>query len=89
MAYVLDGRKRNRDMMCPVCGSRKNKVLDTRANPEFIFRRRECNNFHKYQTKEYAISEAPICEKSKTAEASGGSLLSKLWHGQWRSGGSQ
>ena len=75
-------------MMCPICGIRHAKVLETRANPEFIFRRRECGNGHKYQTKEYAISEAPICEESKAVEASGGSLLSKLWHGQWRSGGS-
>ena len=74
-------------MMCPVCGIRNAKVLDTRANPEFILRRRECKNGHKYQTKEYAISEAPICEESKVVEASGSSLLSKLWHGQWRSSG--
>ena len=75
-------------MMCPVCGIRNAKVLDTRANPEFILRRRECKNGHKYQTKEYAIPETPVCEESKAAETSGGSLLSKLWHGQWRSGGS-
>ena len=75
-------------MMCPVCGIRNAKVLDTRANPEFILRKRECKNGHKYQTKEYAVSETQICEESKIAETSGGSLLSKLWHGQWRSGGS-
>ena len=76
-------------MMCPVCGTRKNKVLDTRASPEFIARRRQCDNGHKYQTKEYAISEASICEKPETTEASGSSLLSKLWHGQWGSGGTR
>jgi transcriptional regulator NrdR family protein len=74
-------------MMCPVCGIRNAKVLDTRANPEFILRRRECKNGHKYQTKEYAISETSVCEESKAVEASGSSLLSKLWHGQWRSSG--
>jgi transcriptional regulator NrdR family protein len=67
-------------MMCPVCGIRNAKVLDTRANPEFILRRRECKNGHKYQTKEYAIPEAPICEKQETPKASGGFSLSKLWH---------
>jgi transcriptional regulator NrdR family protein len=67
-------------MMCPVCGIRKNKVLDTRASPEFILRRRECENGHKYQTKEYAISETPVCEKPETVKASSGFSLSKLWH---------
>ena len=76
-------------MMCPVCGIRNAKVLDTRANPEFILRRRECKNGHKYQTKEYAIPETPVCEKPEVIEASGSSLLSKLWHGQWRSSGTQ
>jgi transcriptional regulator NrdR family protein len=76
-------------MMCPVCKTRQNKVLDTRANPEFILRKRQCNNGHKYQTKEYAIFETPICEESETPKASGGSLLSKLWHGQWNSGGTR
>ena len=74
-------------MMCPVCKTRGNKVLDTRANPEFILRKRQCLNGHKYQTKEYAISETSICEKPKAAETSGSSLLSKLWHRQWRSSG--
>ena len=76
-------------MMCPVCKTRHNKVLDTRANPNYILRRRLCDNGHKYQTKEYAISETKVCEKPKTSETGGESLLSKLWHGQWRSGGSQ
>jgi len=76
-------------MMCPVCGIRNAKVLDTRASPEFILRRRECKNGHKYQTKEYAIPETPVCEKPETSKASGSSLLSKLWHGQWHSSGSQ
>ena len=76
-------------MMCPVCKARGNKVLDTRANPEFILRKRQCLNGHKYQTKEYAISETQICEKPETSEVGGGSLLSKLWHGGWRSGSSQ
>ena len=67
-------------MMCPVCAIRKNKVLDTRANPEFILRKRECDNGHKYQTKEYAISETPVCEKPETVKASSGFSLSKLWH---------
>ena len=81
-------------MMCPICKTRHNKVLDTRANPKFILRRRICANGHKYLTREYAITddaipETPVCEKPETAKASGSSLLSKLWHGQWRSGGSQ
>ena len=78
---MLDGRKRDRGMMCPVCKTRQNKVLDTRANFEFILRRRQCLNGHKYQTKEYAIPETPICEKPETPKISGGSFLSKLWHG--------
>ena len=76
-------------MMCPICKTRHNKVLDTRANPEFILRKRQCENNHKYQTKEYAISKTQICEKPETIEAGGSTLLSRLWHGQWRSGGSQ
>jgi hypothetical protein len=67
-------------MKCLVCGTSKNKVLDTRANPEFILRRRECLNGHKYQTKEYAISETPVCEKPETVKTGGGFSLSKLWH---------
>jgi transcriptional regulator NrdR family protein len=57
-------------MMCPVCKTRYNKVLDTRANPEYILRRRECYNGHKFSTKEYAIFETPICEKPKTPQVS-------------------
>jgi transcriptional regulator NrdR family protein len=67
-------------MKCPVCGTRKNKVLDTRANPEFILRKRECDNYHKFQTKEYAIPETPVCEKPEAVKASSGFSLSKLWH---------
>ena len=71
--------------MCPVCKTRHNKVLDTRANPEFILRRRLCDNGHKYLTKEYAITddtifEASICEKPKTSKVSNEFALSKLWH---------
>ena len=76
-------------MRCPICKTRHLKVLETRANPEFIARKRKCENNHKFYTKEYAISETPICEKPEVTEAGGGSFLSKLWHGQWRSGGSQ
>jgi len=76
-------------MMCPRCSSENLKVLDTRSTPEFVGRRRICVNGHKFLTQEYAISEASICEKSKTAEVSGGSLLSKLWNRQWGSSGSQ
>lgn len=72
-------------MMCPVCKTRHNKVLETRANPDFVLRKRICANGHKYQTKEYAITddtifEAPIREEPKTPKASGGFSLSKLWH---------
>ncbi len=88
MAFMLDGRKGNRSMKCPRCESEQLKVLDTRSNPEFVSRKRQCANNHKFYTKEYAISETPICEESETSKASGGSLLSKLWHGQWRSSGS-
>ena len=76
-------------MMCPRCGSEQLKVLDTRSNPEFVSRKRQCENNHKFYTKEYAISQAQICEKPEAAEVSGGSFLSKLWHGQWRPSGSQ
>jgi len=75
-------------MMCPRCSSENLKVLDTRSTPEFVSRRRICINGHKFLTQEYAISETQICEKPEVTEASGSSLLSKLWHGQWRSGGS-
>ena len=75
-------------MMCPRCSSENLKVLDTRSTPEFVTRRRICINGHKFLTQEYAISEAQICEKPETIEASGGSLLSKLWNGQWGSSGS-
>jgi len=75
-------------MMCPRCSSENLKVLDTRSTPEFVTRRRICINGHKFLTQEYAISEAQICEKPETIEASGGSLLSKLWNGQWRPSGS-
>jgi transcriptional regulator NrdR family protein len=75
-------------MMCPRCSSENLKVLDTRSTPEFVTRRRICINGHKFLTQEYAISETQICEKPKTTEASGGSLLSKLWNGQWRPSGS-
>jgi len=76
-------------MMCPRCGSETLKVLDTRSNPEFVSRKRQCENNHKFYTKEYAIPETSICEKPETPKASGPTLLSRLWHGQWRSGGSQ
>lgn len=76
-------------MMCPRCGSETLKVLDTRQNPEYVTRKRQCENNHKFYTKEYAIPEAQICEKPEAAEISGGSFLSKLWHGQWRSGSPQ
>ena len=76
-------------MMCPRCSSENLKVLDTRSTPEFVTRRRICINGHKFLTQEYAISEAQICEKPEIIEASGGSLLSKLWNGQWRPSGSQ
>jgi len=76
-------------MMCPRCSSENLKVLDTRSTPEFVTRRRICINGHKFLTQEYAISEASICEESKTTEVSGSSLLSKLWNGQWGSSGSQ
>jgi len=76
-------------MMCPRCATENLKVLDTRSTPEFVSRRRICINGHKFLTKEYAISETQVCEKPEATETSGGSLLSKLWHGQWRSGGSQ
>ena len=72
-------------MMCPICKTRHNKVLDTRANPEFILRRRLCDNGHKYLTKEYAITddtifEASIREKPETPKVSNEFALSKLWH---------
>lgn len=72
-------------MMCPICKTRHNKVLDTRTNPEFILRKRLCDNGHKYLTREYAITddtifEASICEKPETPKASSGFSLSKLWH---------
>lgn len=76
-------------MMCPRCSSENLKVLDTRSTNEYITRRRMCLNGHKFLTKEYAIPETQVCEKPKTIETSGSTLLSKLWHGQWRSGGSQ
>ena len=76
-------------MMCPRCGSETLKVLDTRSTPEFVSRKRQCENNHKFYTKEYAIPETSICEKPEATEAGGISFLSKLWHGQWRSGGSQ
>ena len=76
-------------MMCPRCGSETLKVLDTRSTPEFVSRKRQCENNHKFYTKEYAISETPICEKPEVTEAGGSTLLSRLWHGQWRSSGSQ
>jgi len=71
--------------MCPVCKNRHNKVLDTRANPEFILRRRICANGHKYLTKEYTITddtifEASIREEPKTPKVSDKFSLSKLWH---------
>ena len=76
-------------MRCPICKTRHLKVLDTRPNPEFIARKRQCENGHKFQTEEYAIPETPIHKKPETIETGGGSFLSKLWHGQWRAGGSQ
>ena len=76
-------------MMCPRCGSEQLKVLDTRSNSEFVSRKRQCENNHKFYTKEYAIPETEICEKPKVVEASGGSFLSKLWHGQWSPSGTQ
>lgn len=76
-------------MMCPRCGSEQLKVLDTRSNPEFVSRKRQCENNHKFYTKEYAIPETQICEKSEATKISGGSFLSKLWHGQWSPSGSQ
>jgi len=75
-------------MMCPQCGSENLKVLDTRSAPEFVTRRRICINGHKFLTQEHAIPETSICEKPKVTEVSGGSLLSKLWNGQWGSSGS-
>jgi transcriptional regulator NrdR family protein len=68
-------------MMCPRCSSENLKILDTRSNPEFVSRRRICVNGHKFLTKEYAIPEAPVCEKPETPKTSGGFSLSKLWHG--------
>ena len=76
-------------MMCPRCSSENLKVLDTRSTPEYVTRRRMCINGHKFLTQEYAIPETQICEKPKTPEASGSTLLSRLWHGQWRTGGPQ
>lgn len=72
-------------MMCPICKTRHNKVLDTRASPGFVLRRRLCDNGHKYLTREYAIKddtifEASVCEKSETPKTSSGFSLSKLWH---------
>jgi transcriptional regulator NrdR family protein len=67
-------------MMCPRCATENLKVLDTRSTPEFVSRRRICINGHKFITKEYAISETPIRQKPKVVEASGISLLSKLWN---------
>ena len=75
-------------MMCPRCGSETLKVLDTRSTPEFVSRKRQCENNHKFYTKEYAISEAPICEKPETAKISGSSILSTLWNRTWNSSGS-
>jgi len=72
-------------MMCPRCGSETLKVLDTRSNPEFVSRKRQCENKHKFYTKEYAIPETPICEKPETAKISGGSILSALWNRTWNS----
>ena len=72
-------------MMCPRCGSETLKVLDTRSNPEFVSRKRQCENNHKFYTKEYAISETPICEKPETPKTSGGSILSALWNRTWNS----
>jgi transcriptional regulator NrdR family protein len=76
-------------MMCPRCSSENLKVLDTRSTNEYITRRRMCLNGHKFLTKEYAIPEAQVREKPETPQVSSATLLSKLWHGQWRSGGSQ
>jgi transcriptional regulator NrdR family protein len=75
-------------MMCPRCGSETLKVLETRSNPEFVSRKRQCENNHKFYTKEYAISEAQVCEKPETAKISGGSFLSTLWNRKWNSSGS-
>jgi transcriptional regulator NrdR family protein len=75
-------------MMCPRCGSETLKVLDTRSTPEFITRKRQCENNHKFYTKEYAISETQVCEKPETAKISGGSFLSTLWNRKWNSSGS-
>ena len=74
-------------MMCPRCGSEILKVLDTRSTPEFVSRKRQCENNHKFYTKEYAISETPICEKPETVKISGGSILSALWNRTWNSSG--
>jgi transcriptional regulator NrdR family protein len=76
-------------MKCVRCDTENLKVLDTRSQQDYVLRRRICINGHKFLTKEYAIPETQVCEKPKTVEASGATLLSKLWHGQWRSGGSQ
>ena len=75
-------------MMCPRCGSETLKVLDTRSTPEFVSRKRQCENNHKFYTKEYAISEAQVCEKPETAKISGNSILSTLWNRTWNSSGS-
>ena len=75
-------------MMCPRCGSETLKVLDTRQHPEYVTRKRQCENNHKFYTKEYAISETQVCEKPETAKISGSSILSTLWNRTWNSSGS-
>jgi transcriptional regulator NrdR family protein len=76
-------------MKCVRCDTESLKVLDTRSQQDYVLRRRICINGHKFLTKEYAIPEAQIREKPETPQVSSATLLSRLWHGQWRSGGPQ
>ncbi len=39
-------------MKCPECGSTKSKVLDSRERDYHVYRRRECQNKHRFATYE-------------------------------------
>ena len=44
-------------MKCPTCGSPLHRVLSTRVRNDYIERRRECFNLHRWTTKETQVPE--------------------------------
>lgn len=49
----------NTGMLCPICKSSRSRVFDKRNNAAYIIRRRECDNKHRFTTKEL-VGQSPL-----------------------------